>query len=226
MRQQTEIARDLLRMHKFEAQSQHKLHLVHEVAEELGLLEYDDSEIWPGDLGLGEGLIYSSISIYGDAPTIQLVYQDRHGVSVSFQLSTKEGATALAVAAKHLLPKVGRFDKNFNAEQRKVQLTATYRGVQIVLESSPPSTCTVEEVEEEVVIPAKPAEPERVEKRKRYVMKGDCDPLIGPTPKEIELPLPCPDCGSLDEAKLCAEQSQQEVSDALLEARLEADGVA
>jgi hypothetical protein len=78
-------------------------------------------------------------------------------------------------AARALLGKVGKWEKGFDAQNNLLRLTGTLLGVRIVLEDTPPSTCTVRAIEEEVEVPAREA---YTEKQVRYVLEGDCDPLL------------------------------------------------
>lgn len=145
--------------------------LIQDVMEDLKLL---DVEFWP-DIGNGEYVDGKLI----DGPYVKLT--PRHTPGVVFGMSS-EGPTLALVdttptlgdAAIALLPKVGKWTKGYNADSNLISVTGHYRGVRIVIQDTPPDTCTVEKVEEEVVVPA---QPERTEKRVRYVLKGDCDPL-------------------------------------------------
>jgi len=75
-----------------------------------------------------------------------------------------------------LLTKVGKFTKRFDESNNKLEFVAKYNGFDIKISTPTPSTCTVEIEEEEVFVPA---EPERYETRKKYVLKGDCSPFMG-----------------------------------------------
>lgn len=77
--------------------------------------------------------------------------------------------------AARLLPFVKTFEKGLNENTGKFELSGFYGDVAIIISGSPPESCTVEveDVEEEI-----PASPARTEVHKRFVMKGDCDPLM------------------------------------------------
>jgi hypothetical protein len=92
-------------------------------------------------------------------------------------LSLVDTTPTLGDAATVLLPKVGRWEKSFDESRNLIQLTGQYKGVRIVLQDAPPDTCKVRKVEEEVEVPEKVIAA-RTEKKVRYVMEGDCDPLL------------------------------------------------
>ncbi len=112
-----------------------------------------------------------SINNYSDPPTLQV------------RLDSVEEIAAI-------LPVLGRLTKEYHPESKEIHLVGEFKGVKIVFETSLPSTCTVEEVEEDVKVPEKPgipaveAGPAHVEKVKKYRMVGDCDPLLAPAPIE------------------------------------------
>ncbi len=85
--------------------------------------------------------------------------------------------STLADAAQALLTKVGRWTKSFDATNNLIQLTGEYRNVRIVVQDAPPATCTVQKVEEEVEVPEQIIAA-HTETKVRYVMVGDCDPLM------------------------------------------------
>lgn len=96
----------------------------------------------------------------------------------------------LGEIARALLPLVGEFKKNFDSSYGKFELTAVFQEIPVVITGTPPSTCQMEVEEEEVTIPA---EEERTETRRRFVLKGDCDPLLAPREHE---PAPTTDLDS------------------------------
>jgi hypothetical protein len=92
----------------------------------------------------------------------------------------------MAETARALLPAVGKFAKKFDETTGQLSLLADLDGIRISLEGAPPSTCTVEKVVEEIEVPAKEA---HTEKTTRYVMVGDCDPLLKPPePEPVTVP--------------------------------------
>lgn len=106
---------------------------------------------------------------------------------------TSESSEQAAAMAKQILPKVGRIEKSFNEDTRDMEMRCTYKGIDIILRFSTPNTCTVEKVEEEVEVPEVPAVPAHTEKKVRYVLKGDCDPLmskVAETPEETVSEVP------------------------------------
>ena len=135
------------------------------------------------DLGLAEMEFYLE---YRTEDTDYRTWQDR-GPYIKLQPHHVPGLTAayqlvdttptLADAARVLMPKVGRLEKSFDEDKNKIRLTGVYNGVRVILEDTPPSTCTVEKIEEEVEVPEQVIEA-HTEKKVRYVLKGDCDPLM------------------------------------------------
>jgi hypothetical protein len=129
---------------------------------ELGLLEIEDYDVYMNSYG-------------EDLPSVRLRPKHIPGLAADFQTVTDTTPT-LADAVKALLPKVGRFEKGFDEGANEITMTATFKGVKIVLRDATPSTCTVEKVEEEV--------PSRVVggyKTTKYRLVGDCDPLLSQT---------------------------------------------
>lgn len=117
-----------------------------------------------------------------EGPYIKL--SPRHVSGIAFGISN-EGPTlevvdttpTLSDAARILLPKVGKWEKSFDGEHNLIQLTGYYRGVRVVLEDTPPDTCTVHKIEEEVEV-LEQVVAAHTEKKVRYVLEGDCDPLM------------------------------------------------
>jgi hypothetical protein len=106
---------------------------------------------------------YVGLTTYGDnRPEIAIYLYDQRGMQEM---------------TKRLLPKVGKFVKGFDEAYNQVTLTAEVRGVTLKLAMSTPSTCTVETVTEEVEV-AEQVIPAHTEKKTRYVLKGDCDPIM------------------------------------------------
>lgn len=83
----------------------------------------------------------------------------------------------LAQIARLLLPKVGKLEKGFDEQNNQVTLTCVYRGIKIVVKDETPKTCGVERVEEVIDVPEKIV-PAHQEKRVRYRLVGDCDPIL------------------------------------------------
>lgn len=147
---------------------------VRKAFEGLGLLDAD----FYAEFGDGEWCVDKVI----DGPYIRL--EPRHIAGVAFGMTAEGPAIGLVDttptlgdAAKVLLPKVGKWEKSFNGELNLIRLTGYYNGVRIVLQDTPPDTCTVRKVEEEVEIPEKVIAA-HTEKKVRYVLEGDCDPLM------------------------------------------------
>lgn len=134
---------------------------IEEVLEELGLLDVNTYDVYFGT--------------YGGA-TVTIRPKHVLGLLADFQ-TVVDTTPTLADAAKHWLPKVGKWEKGFNEASNEITLTGEYKGVKIVLVDATPATCTVETVEEEVEVPATSY------KKRKYVLKGDCDPLL--TPAEV-----------------------------------------
>lgn len=156
------------------AQSMASIVIVRKAFEGLGLLDAD----FYAEFGDGEWCTDKVI----DGPYIRL--EPRHVAGIAFGM-TAEGPTiglvdttpTLGDAAKALLPKVGKWEKSFNDELNLIRLTGHYNGVRIVLQDTPPDTCTVRKVVEEVEIPEKVIVA-HTEKKIRYVLEGGCDPLM------------------------------------------------
>lgn len=134
------------------------------VCEQLGLDGYLDiiSDIWP------------------------TTYLDPMRVAVTLSQS---GTERVADFFKAMLTKMGSLKKTFTVESRLCTMSGRFMGVDFTFQLGIPSTCTIEEVEEDVTIPAVEAQPERVEKKKVLRMVGDCDPLLAPPsppPSEAE----------------------------------------
>ena len=98
-------------------------------------------------------------------------------------LSVVDTTPTLGDAARVLLYKVGKWTKEFDGDNNRIRLIGEYKGVRIILEDTPPETCTVEKIEEEVEVPEKVI-PAHKEIKTRFVLKGDCDPLL--TEREVQ----------------------------------------
>ncbi len=85
--------------------------------------------------------------------------------------------------ARALLPVVGSFKKKFDESDGDLELVGTLDGITVTISGKPPESCTVEKVVEEIEVPAEEAHTEKVT---RYVMTGDCDPLLKPPEPEPE----------------------------------------
>lgn len=133
-----------------------KFVMIEEALKELGILETETDYDTP------------YLSPYGDQPSITL--KPRHVLGVLTDVEV--GDTALARAAKVLLPKVGSWDKGFDSSTNEITLTGTVKGVKVILKGATPATCTVETVDEDVEIPASKY------KRVKYRLVGDCDPVM------------------------------------------------
>lgn len=148
--------------YRYFAQQSGKYFQMEEALSALGLLNIEDNyEVY--------------LSPYGDRPSIYL--KPKH-VKMALQFGTgklETEAVTLAEAARALLPKVGKWEKGFDSSTGEITLTATFRGVDIVLKDKAPKTCTVETVTEEVGGRYEPAYT-----RTRFRLKGDCDPLLDP----------------------------------------------
>lgn len=129
---------------------------VYDMAEKLGILEW------------------------GDEPYLN-VYLSCYGTERSIELSPagfNDDGAKVKELVKQLLPKVHHFDKGFNEQTNEITFTATFDGVKIVLRSTPPSTCIVEEYKEDVFVPAVKAKPETTRKVTKYRLVGDCLPVL------------------------------------------------
>ena len=157
-----------------------------EVVEELGLLDLD--------IYVNKGTSwYDSEAHKSTGPYIELEPRHVPGIGIravgppdleGIAFGLTDTTPTLGDAAKVLLPKIGRFEKGYDARNNLLTLTAHYKGVRIVLKDTPPDTCTVEKVEEEEELPASPAYTRTVT---RYRLIGDCNPLLGPkTNAQIE----------------------------------------
>jgi hypothetical protein len=139
-------------------------------------------------IGLDDALdgveAYCTITTYGDAPEISCSLYVQRGITADFQTLTE--SNPLQVLAKRLLPAVGKFTKGFDDSSNRLTLTADVMGVKLILGMSTPSTCTVETVTEEVEVPEEVI-PAHTEKKTRYVLKGDCAPILAATEDEAAL---------------------------------------
>lgn len=135
---------------------------------DFGEVEYINGESVPGAFirlrprevpGVRFSLRRSETSPYLQEPSLEVV----------------NTAPTLADAARTLLSKVGRWEKEFDGQNNLLRLVGTYKGVRIILSDTPPETCTIRKVEVEEVVPAREA---YTTKRTKYVLEGDCDPLL------------------------------------------------
>lgn len=147
------------------------------VAEDLGIIDLD----FYIDFGISD---YKTLD--GEFKDLgpYLKLEPAHVPGVGFGMN-KDGPTmeltdttpTLGEAARLLLSKIGQLDKSYDEDTNKIRLTGTYKGVRIILEDTPPSTCTVEKIEEEVEVPEKVIAA-HTEKQVRYKLVGDCEPLM------------------------------------------------
>ncbi len=79
---------------------------------------------------------------------------------------------------KNVLAKVGKFKKNYKPDARRIDLETMYKGINLSFECAPAATCKIEEYDEIVEVPAKPAEPAKIEVIKKYRYSGDCGPMF------------------------------------------------
>jgi hypothetical protein len=144
-----------------------KYQRIAEVLTDLGLMDLD--------MYVSFHTGYWSSETHSDlGPTVELEPRHVIGLMADFQTLTDTTPT-LAEAARVLLPKVGRFEKSYDGDRNEIRLTAVYKGVRVVLRDTPPDTCKVEEVVENVVVPATA---ERTETRRKYRLVGECEPLL------------------------------------------------
>ena len=140
------------------------------------------------ELGIADLEAYAYVSWDYDTTlgrqTVSIMIEPEHAPGVGLFLADGELSMALTDTtpllgsiAHKMLPMVGKFTKGFDEERNKITLTANYKGIKIVLSDQTPNTCHVERVEETVVVPEKVI-PEHTEKRVKYVLAGDCDPLM------------------------------------------------
>lgn len=142
--------------YRYFAEQSAKYFRIEEVLRELDLLDVNTYDVY--------------FSTYGE---LTVTIRPKHvlGLLADFQ-TVVDTTPTLADAAKFWLPKVGKWEKGFNGESNEITLTGEYKGVRIVLIDATPDTCTVEKVEEVVDLPA------HSYVRRKYVLKGDCDPLL------------------------------------------------
>ena len=179
----------IAQQYSYHAKESGKLNMLEGIADELGLLDL-------------EYYFQFGTSSYENGKSVEVPYitlEPRHVPGVGIFMERRMGlpelhivdtTPTLADAAKALISKVGAFRKSFDDKNNIIRLTAVYKGVEIRLEDKPPDTCTVERVEEEVKV-AEQVIPAHVEKLVRWVMTGDCDPLMedaAPTPEPQETP--------------------------------------
>lgn len=153
------------------------------------------------ELGIADLRCYPSIDYYSaNQISIRLTPAHDSGIGLftdghSIAMEMVDTTPVMLQIARLLLPKVGKFDKGFEEEQNNITLTCVYRDVKLVLYDSPPKTCTVERVEEVIEVPEKVI-PAHKEKKVRFVMVGDCDPLmqthIETSQGNVEIPQPVP----------------------------------
>lgn len=150
-----------------------KINRIQEVVEELGLM---DKNFY---LSMGT-CQYVDGKYLG--PYLSITPQHLAGVSLwdkagNIGLYLTDTTPTLADCAKLLLPKVGKWEKSFDETTNEIVLKTEYKGVRIQLRDRTPETCTVEKVEETVEVPEETIAA-HTETRVRYVLKGDCDPLL------------------------------------------------
>ena len=167
------LREDFASSYWYHAQECGRLAAIEKVAEELGLLN-KDVYIVHGTSRYHKGK--------WSGPYLQLEPRHLMGIGLTtdgrtIDMGVVETTPTLAECARLLLPKVGRFEKSFDENTNEIVLTAEYRGVTIILKDRTPETCTVERIEEEVEIP-ETVTPAHTEKRVKYALKGDCDPLL------------------------------------------------
>lgn len=127
---------------------------VEDVVRELGLTEYPE--------------VYINANQFGDSRI--LLYADPE--------TDSDDVANLRSLVKSLLPKVGKFTKTFDREYNKFRFKTVYNKVDVEIEVSPPSTCTVETVEEEEIVPEQPFVEEHTKTVTRYKLQGDCEPVL------------------------------------------------
>lgn len=149
-------------------------HQLREAAKNLGLLDADFY------MDFGDGEYRDGRLIPG--PYIKLDPKHVPGIALSMGLDgptmhVVDTTPTLADAARLLMPKIGKWKKSFDEESNLLKLEGEYKGVRIILQDTPPETCTVEKIEEEVEVPEQVIAA-HTETKVRYVLKGDCDPLL------------------------------------------------
>jgi hypothetical protein len=73
--------------------------------------------------------------------------------------------------------RVTKMEKSYNEDEGQVNLRFTYQTVRFIVRCAPGAACKIEEVEVEEQVPAREA---HTIKRKKFVLSGDCDPLMQP----------------------------------------------
>jgi len=167
---------------RYHAKETAALFQLEEEFRELGILNAD---YWPSF-----GTSRWENGKYTETPYVKLEPRHIKGIAFGFDdegptLRLVDASPTLGDAARILLPKVHKWDKSFDETQNKIRLTAKFMGVDVILEDAPPETCTVEKVEEEIEVPEKVV-PAHTEKKVRYVLKGDCDPLLSARTEQVE----------------------------------------
>lgn len=119
-----------------------------------------------------DGYIY--FSAYAEPMRIEVNLYSSHGLTQTFELTE---SNPLQVVARRLLPKAGKLTKGFDETANKLTLSVLSDGIAVVFSMSTPAACTVEAVTEEVEVEEKVI-PAHTEKKTRYVLKGDCEPLM------------------------------------------------
>lgn len=169
------VKEEILLKYSAHAKSIAQISQLESVLEDLGLMDVD---VWM-DFGTG----FMEGEKYVDKPYINVEPRHLPGIAIGLNrageptMALVDTTPTLRDAALALLPKVGKWEKSFDPVNNLVILTAYYKDVRLRLTDAPPSTCTVEKVEEEVEVPEK-VTPAHTEKKVRYVLKGDCDPLL------------------------------------------------
>jgi hypothetical protein len=141
-------------------------------------------------LGIADLEAYAYVSWDYDAAagrqTVSITIQPEHAPGVGrLAMQLTDTTPLLGHIASKILPNVGKFIKGFDEQRNRLTLTATYNGIKIILTDEPPNTCHVEKVIEEVVVPERVI-PEHTEKRVRYQLSGDCDPIMEGVVTELE----------------------------------------
>lgn len=171
------MRRQLMDQYRNYAKSIGGVRMLEQAAEDLKIIDMDAYM----DFGISQyKMVDGEFQDLG--PFIKLT--PRHVAGIRFMIEggdlsvgVVDTSMTLSEAARVLLPKIGHLDKSYDEDNNKILLTGSYRGVRIILEDTPPETCTVEKVEEEVEVPEKVIAA-HTKKRTRFKLVGDCEPLM------------------------------------------------
>ena len=88
---------------------------------------------------------------------------------IEIDAKTFERAAALG---KALLPTIGKLEKSFDEYSGTVCLSGTFNEIKVSINSEPSTACKIRLEETEEYVPG------HTEKRRKYVLDGECNPLL------------------------------------------------